>query len=526
MTMDGVREDPGAPVSEHRLRAWVSAQTAPTGSDIERARAQVSGRRPEAMTKRSLIAVSHAIERAVLASPVDGPTVVIGLFQRMEYFERERSVYRDLAEAGVRVAVGFCDAPAHDLPDGVEQVALDPSEALVDEWAIVALSDSAGAFLVATDRHEFDPDARSLEAGRRFLARWGFSRVQSGVELARLRLTLGARLHPGTLEVIDRLLMRVMPAGADPAGSAGSPQERWFSTAALHLADRMDTARAGSARLRAQLTDAHAAAAARATVGVDQQSGLTTPEFLQRWSDTGGTTALPVGLAMFELPAVQHAVGNQRAAYHAARRIAAAMTEPLGPVDAAVRLSEREFLVVVPGASEMHLATVCDEIVEQLALASDGYPYVSLAGGLATVVTRARPLPLADLRRALERLEAGTDTGPVDAGTSTAGDRITICVVGDAPTAAPSPVPTPRPRDDGSSLDPAVEEYVRDEPSTGNHASAEVATGEFESVRPESVRSESGHSDGVHGEPVWGEPGPFRAVLSDRWNGHRFDGLG
>lgn len=90
---------------------------------------------------------------------------------------------------------------------------------------------------------------------------------------------------------------------------------------------------------------------------VEQQSGLPTPEFLARWAGTDGrASALPIGLAVFDIvglddTASQH---SRRTRYHAARQTAAALTEPLGPVDAAVRLSTREFALVVPGASSSH----------------------------------------------------------------------------------------------------------------------------------------------------------------------------
>ncbi|TCK26579.1 DICT sensory domain-containing protein [Pseudonocardia endophytica] len=419
----------GAPIAE-RLSAWAGARAAPNAVDAARVLEQVSGQRPELTTKRSLVAVSHAIERAVLAAPHAEPTIVLALFQRMEYFERERATYERIARTGARVAIGFCDGPQHELPDGVAQVLLDPAEALVNEWSVVAVTPEAGAFLVATDQHGIEPGASSLEAGRRFRSRWGFSRVQATVELARLRLVIGGRLPEDMVRTIDRLLGETMSAGADPASSAGTPQEVWATSAAFHLAERLVSARSGSARLRAQLGDAHAAAAARHAAGTDPQSGLTTPDFLHRWSDGDGTTVLPVGLALFDLPAVSEASRggtDTRAAYHAARRIASAVTQPLGPVDAAVRMSEREFLIVVPGASELHLARVCDDILEQLTLLSDGYPNVPLAGRLATTVTRNRPLPLRGLRDALAGIDAESDPGPRAAGATAGGDAIVVC---------------------------------------------------------------------------------------------------
>lgn len=433
MTTDSDTTGSATPEPEVRLRDWVAAHQAPSTEDAARARTVAVGQRPERMAKQSLVAVSHAIERAALAAAGDEPSVVIALFQRMEHFERERIVYGQLVEAGIRVAVGFCDESPHDVPEGVEVIALDPAEALVDEWSVVALSRSAGAYLVATDQHRFDQKLRNREMSRVFLTRWGFSHVQTGVELARIRLTLGYRLSAGTREFIDGLLAEAMPAGGGVAGSGGTQQELWSTTAAFHLAERMYRARAGSARLRAQLADAHGAVAARSAATVDPQSGLPTGDFLHRWSGrSGGETPLPVGLALFELDAVTRA-DDDRAAYHVARKISAALTQPLGPVDAAVRLGGRTFLVVVPGASEMHLARIADDVVEQLALASDGYPGIPLVGEVATVVTRQRPLPLNDLHQALERLTEHAGGDPVDAGSTVVGDRITVCRTGPDP---------------------------------------------------------------------------------------------
>jgi hypothetical protein len=358
---------------------------------------------------------------------------MIALFQRLAYFDRERVVYERLAELGVHVVIGFTDGHQHDVPAPLHTVVIDPSEPLADEWTVVALGPGAGAFLVATDQRKFDPSERSLEASRQFSGRWGYARTQTGVELARLRLALGSRLDPRLLTTIDELLTTSMPAGGRSAGSGGTPSEMWATTSLYHMVDRMQTARAGTRRMRDQLADAHAADAARSAAAIDPQSGLPTPDFLSRWSNAGGATTLPIGLGLFDIggmatPAVRD---DPRAAYHAAHRVAAALTQPLGPVDAAVRLSECHFLVVLPGASARHLARVCDEIGEQLRLASRGYPEVSLAGQVATVVTPSRPLPLTDLHLALDRTRpAGGD--PWFAGTTANGDRIVMAPAGAA----------------------------------------------------------------------------------------------
>ena len=84
-------------------------------SEQERAaREHAMGDSPIPASKRSLVAVSHAIESAVLTAPIQQPTVMVALFQRLAYFDRERAVYQRLAELGVHVVIGFTDGQQHD----------------------------------------------------------------------------------------------------------------------------------------------------------------------------------------------------------------------------------------------------------------------------------------------------------------------------------------------------------------------------------------------------------------------------
>ncbi|NMO92968.1 DICT sensory domain-containing protein [Actinomycetospora sp. TBRC 11914] len=379
---------------------------------------------PAPASKRSLVAISHAIESAVAQGPRDEPTVVVALFQRMAYFTRERAVYEELARSGIHVVVGFSDGEQHDVGETVEVVLLDPSEPLAEEWSVIAVGPEAGAFLVATDTGEIDPTEYTLEAGRWFLGRWGYSRVQAANELARMRIALGERLRPDTRRTIDELLARIMPQGGAVAASRGTTGEQWATASLQRVTARMHHARAGSRLLRAQLADAQAAAEARAQAHLEPQSGLPTPDFLGRWAGTDGrVSALPIGIAVFDVAGLGHAEGahGRRAAYHAARQAASALTEPLGPVDAAVRLSEREFALIVPGASTSHLHRVAAAAAEQLELFSGGYPNVDLSAKVATTVTVARPLPLDDLHLALGH-PAHAERAP----TTLTGDEITL----------------------------------------------------------------------------------------------------
>lgn len=400
-------------ISENRRRVTPADRGELTPPDV-----------PLPASKRSLVAVSHAIESAVLQGPPDEPTVVVALFQRLAYFDREFAVYERLVAAGVCVVIGFVDGEQHHVPPGAHAVLLDAHEPLADEWSVVAVGPEAGAFLVATDTGEIDPTEQTLEAGRWFRGRWGYSRVQAANELARLRIAVGDRLDPSAARTVDELLRRVMPPGGSAAGSRGTTGEQWAGASLQRMTVRMQDARAGSRRLRAQLADAHAAAEARADARTEPESGLPTPDYLVRWAGSGGrAAALPIGLAVFDLPGLDDAEGEYgaRRAFHAARQAAAALSEPLGPVDAAVRLSAREFALVVPGASPRHLERIAAAAAEQLEIFSEGYPHVRLSARVATTVTLARPLPLDDLHLALG-LSSRADREPA----TLAGDPIEL----------------------------------------------------------------------------------------------------
>jgi DICT domain-containing protein/GGDEF domain-containing protein len=408
------------------------------GAATRVARDRATGSRPERLSKRLLVDISHAVEKAVMSGRIEQPTVVIALFQRLVHFDRERAVYERMAEAGVTVIVGFVSGEAPEPPRGVDVVALAPDEPMADEWTVVALGPHAGAFLVATDQHAHDPAERAVEMGRVFDGRWGFSRTQAASELARLRFALGTRLDPALARTVDELLARTMPTGGEQAGSAGSPGEMWATTSLYHMIDRMRDAHAGTRELRDQLADAHDAAGTGASVATDPASGLPTAEFLDRWAPRGGPGALQVGLALFEIagfddPACQDA----RAAYHVGHRVAAALSEPLGPVDVAVRLDRNTFAVVVPAASSRHLAELADRIAEGLELASEGHPGVALDARIATTTTRARPLPIGELREALARADGSP--GPVEVAPTPSGGRIVVASTAPAEEAPPEP---------------------------------------------------------------------------------------
>ena len=90
--------------------------------------------------KRVLVEISHAIERFALAAEPQGPMVVIAMFQKLSYFERETSVYRDIAASGAVTLVGLVEDFPPQLPAGVRHTLLEPGDPLAREWSVTVLS--------------------------------------------------------------------------------------------------------------------------------------------------------------------------------------------------------------------------------------------------------------------------------------------------------------------------------------------------------------------------------------------------
>ena len=145
------------------------------------------------VTKRTLVSLSHALEAAALAAVGDGPLVVVALFQRLPYFERERAAYSELAERADIVVVGFVDDLRPLLPGRIHPILLDAGEPLTREWTVLVATPTMGAFLVAVDEETAVDGEQTLEAGRLFSGRWGFSTDTTHAELTRLRDQIATR---------------------------------------------------------------------------------------------------------------------------------------------------------------------------------------------------------------------------------------------------------------------------------------------------------------------------------------------
>ncbi|WP_308290769.1 DICT sensory domain-containing protein [Micromonospora sp. RL09-050-HVF-A] len=343
------------------------------------------GPAPELLTKRSLVTVSHAIERSALATAEDGPLVVIALFQRMPYFQRERARYTRIAAGAAVTVVGLVGQTPPELPDGAYPVALEETEELAREWSVVALTPRFGASLVARDRREVVA-ADTLEEGRLFAGRWGFRRDEALHEVIRLRAHLGDRLPPAALTAIDQVLRRVRDLPATPGESRAE--------AALRLmAERVDRAPRGGP--------------GRSAEPVAGPPGLVDEPTLRRWTGMDGVTAagtLPVALIGVRIgdPARAAERFGRRSTAREAQAVIAALTAPLRPLDRAIRLAPDEYLLVLPALSREEALAVAGQVHTSVAGLARSYPFVSFAVHTAVTVTDRRPMPVAEVRHAVE----------------------------------------------------------------------------------------------------------------------------
>ncbi|MBQ1043109.1 histidine kinase [Micromonospora sp. C72] len=336
-----------------------------------------SGRTPEQFTKRSLVAVSHAIERAALAEAEDGPLVVFALFQRLPYFDREREVYRRIAGRAAATVVAMVGGPPPDLPERTYGVTLDEAEELAHEWSVVVLSPRFGATLVAHDRAEVVP-APTLESGRLFDGRWGFRRDEALHEAIRLREQLAERLPAEARTALDEAIARVRDIPAGP----GEPR----AEAAL--------------RLLARRADRVTPPAQPAEAFLDQPG-------LHRWIGVDGVTAsgtLPValvGLRVDEPPGSPERFGRRNGAREG-HAVLAAVTGALRPVDRALRVADNEYQLLLPGLDEPAALEVVRRLHDAIGGLARTYPFLQYTMHAAVGVTTRRPLPTADLRAAVD----------------------------------------------------------------------------------------------------------------------------
>ncbi len=128
--------------------------------------------------KSSLTALSHAMEDRVLAG-TDRP-LLIASFQQEKFYRQEAHRYRRLGEISDSVFVlAAPDTSFSELVTEYELVAFDRTDALVNEWHLVAIGAQSSACLICREKKFPSSDVPVLpeiDPSRRFEGIWTFDR--------------------------------------------------------------------------------------------------------------------------------------------------------------------------------------------------------------------------------------------------------------------------------------------------------------------------------------------------------------
>ncbi|MDD2858156.1 MAG: diguanylate cyclase [Candidatus Nanopelagicales bacterium] len=352
-------------------------------------------------TKRSLLALSHAMERSVDVGrewvPANQPSLIISLFQRRHYFDVERERYANLAIDGRTCIVAFAGAIDH-LPPGVHGVCLDDTDALAREWVLIVIDGGLGTSLVARDIDDLLPGASSLEAGRLFEGRWSFSTADAIDEAQRILDVFAERLPEHVLAAANEAINAASAARVSLAERrlaavtdvlVSSVDDAYFR------ADRME----GEARREKELAEHN------------PLTGLANRRFLERFL-TLGEHESPMRLAALlvdldDLKSIndEH---NHLAGDLAIQSTARVLTEVTRPQDVVVRMGGDEFLILLPGVGEDEAMNVGTRIVDRIGLTHLPEPWtdVGLGASVGVQVAGSDGLDLEALDASLYRAKA------------------------------------------------------------------------------------------------------------------------
>jgi MerR family transcriptional regulator, light-induced transcriptional regulator len=176
--------------------AKATAEPAPSGSFFADLRWGATRLEPQVVSKRTMVALSHAIEDECSARAERA--ILVGAFQERRFYAQARNRWRDLS-AGARRAVAFADFHTAREPfDGPAEVPITRSDALSREWAIVHLAPRSSVLFLG---RELPGRGRRLDATRRFELVWTAEPavVWDAVEAA-------ARLAEGSAPSVARAL--------------------------------------------------------------------------------------------------------------------------------------------------------------------------------------------------------------------------------------------------------------------------------------------------------------------------------
>ena len=164
--------------------------------------------RPQVLSRRTLVSMSHAIEDECAARAAD--PVLFGGFQRRRFLSASYDRWRELARTA-QCAVVFVDVadPAPARRGVPVEVAIPPDSPLNREWLVVCDAADLPACLVAVER----PGPRSGPAERTFEAVWSVD-PQVVRDATSIAAALADELRPGWRDAVD------LPPQPDPPGAS------------------------------------------------------------------------------------------------------------------------------------------------------------------------------------------------------------------------------------------------------------------------------------------------------------------
>ncbi len=357
-------------------------------------------------TKRALLVASHAMERAfddvhaggrIGLDPVRAPGhdgagtgLLIGCFQRREYFDLEASRYADLAARGHTVIVAFTGS-VDSLPAGVTAVSLSPDDALANNWVLAMVKGAFAASLNARDIHELSATEATLEASRLFMS-WSTLRRHLALEVARAHVeSLADSLPPA---VRDLARAHLHASSRLPV----SEVEDRLACAADYLLQSVEAGYQHAAALRLELESTKLVAER------DQLTGLHNRHFLERYLDSGER---PPGLFALLIDVDGLKQVNDRFGHEAGdallRCIAATLRTNTRPGDVLIRWGGDEFLLLVPHFTEAAGLNYGERLAQAIAggQVDEPWSHVKPSASIGVSTAQQGHLPMGQLDAAL-----------------------------------------------------------------------------------------------------------------------------
>jgi len=355
--------------------------------------ARVTGAVPA--TKRSLLVLSHAMERAFDA-PVDRcePGLVIGLFQRRENFDVEAKRYAALAASGHTVLVGFVGS-TEDLPTGVHAFSFAEDSPLARAWVLILVRGPYATSLDAEDTRDLAAGEATFEASRLFQATWTFRR-NAALEVAAHWLAQVSPALPASVVAAAQQLIRASEQ------LAVSPVEERLAAAAEHLVTSVDAGQRRSNALRTALSGAQELAER------DQLTGLSNRHFLERY--LGGADR-PAELVTLLIDVDDLKTANDVHGHAAGDAVLLAVADTLRqqcrPGDVVLRWGGDEFLVLAPDLDDVSGLALGQRLAQAVHATHPGEPWqhLTLSVSVGVCATRRTTLPLDRLDEALYRVK-------------------------------------------------------------------------------------------------------------------------